>query len=49
LYVQSETVIIILSFSFVVFCLLLLFACVVLPNYVVNKNEYIKDNLTKRN
>ena len=28
------------SFSFVVFCLLFLFACVVLPHYVVNKDEY---------
>ena len=37
LYVQSGAVIIILSFSFVVFCLLFLFACVVvLPHYVVN-------------
>jgi len=43
LYVQSGTVIIVLSFSFVVsFCLLFfLFACVVLPHYVVNKDEYI--------
>ena len=39
---QSGTVIIILSLSFVVFfCLLYLFACVVLPHYVVNKDEYI--------
>ena len=39
--VQSGAVIIILSFSFVVFCLLFLFACVVvLPHYVVNKDEY---------
>jgi len=41
LYVQIGAVIIILSFSFVVFCLLFLFACVVLPHYVVNKDEYI--------
>ena len=41
MYVQSGAVIIILSFSFVVFCLLFLFACVVLPHYVVNKDEYI--------
>jgi len=41
MFVQSGTVIIILSFSFVVsFCLLFLFACVVLPHYVVNKDEY---------
>ena len=38
---QRGDVIIILSFSFVVFCLLFLFACVVLPHYVVNKDEYI--------
>ena len=41
LYVQSGAVIIIISFSFIVFCLLFLFACVVLPHYVVNKDEYI--------
>ena len=41
MYVQSGAVIIILSFSFVVFCLLFLFAyVVVLPHYVVNKDEY---------
>ena len=38
---QSGAVIIIPSFSFVVFCLLFLFACVVLQHYVVNKDEYI--------
>ena len=42
LYVQSGAVIIILSFSFVGFCLLFLFACVVLPHYVVNTDEYKK-------
>ena len=40
LFVQSGAVVIIHSFSFVVFCLLFLFACVVLPHYVVNKDEY---------